>query len=43
MVNRVMITAHGVPDGVAAADHAAGLRSSLDNLARFLEARPGGA
>lgn len=41
--SRVMITADGVPDGIAAEDHAAGLRSSLDNLARFLEAGPDGA
>lgn len=34
---RVEIVADGVPDGISAADHAAGLTSSLDNLARFLE------
>jgi uncharacterized protein YndB with AHSA1/START domain len=34
---RVEITADGVPDGISADDHAAGMRSSLDNLARYLE------
>lgn len=34
--SRVDITADGVPDGISAEDHAAGLRSSLENLARFL-------
>jgi len=34
---RVDITAADVPDGISAADHAAGLRSSLDNLAAYLE------
>lgn len=35
--SRVDITARDVPDGISAADHAAGLTSSLRNLARFLE------
>ena len=34
---RVTITAENVPSGISEADHQAGLRSSLDNLARFLE------
>ena len=34
---RVDITAGNVPDGIAAADHAAGLASSLENLANYLE------
>jgi uncharacterized protein YndB with AHSA1/START domain len=34
---RVEITADDVPDGITADDHAAGLASSLDNLARFVE------
>ena len=34
---RVEITADGVPDGISAEAHAAGLASSLDNLARFVE------
>ena len=34
---RVDITADDVPDGIAADDHAAGLASSLANLAAFLE------
>lgn len=34
---RVDIRADGVPDGISAADHAAGFASSLENLARFLE------
>lgn len=34
---RVEIVADGVPDGITAEDHAAGLASSLDNLARFVE------
>ena len=34
---RVDITADGVPDGISAEDHAAGLTSSLRNLAEFLE------
>jgi len=33
---RVEITAAGVPDGIAAEDHATGLASSLENLARHL-------
>ena len=36
---RVEITAEGVPDGISAEDHAAGMTSSLDNLARYVEAR----
>ncbi|MDP1818311.1 MAG: SRPBCC family protein [Acidimicrobiales bacterium] len=39
--SRVDITAAGVPDGISAEDHAAGLAASLDNLAAHLEpARP---
>lgn len=34
---RVEILAENVPDGISAADHAAGLGSSLDNLATFVE------
>ncbi len=34
---RVEITADDVPDGISADDHAAGLSSSLDNLARHVE------
>lgn len=34
---RVDITADNVPDGIAADDHAAGLASSLVNLAEYLE------
>ena len=34
---RVDITADDVPDGISAADHAAGLASSLANLADYLE------
>jgi uncharacterized protein YndB with AHSA1/START domain len=34
---RVDIIAGDVPDGISADDHAAGLASSLDNLARFVE------
>jgi uncharacterized protein YndB with AHSA1/START domain len=34
---RVDITADNVPDGISAEDHAAGLASSLANLARHLE------
>jgi uncharacterized protein YndB with AHSA1/START domain len=34
---RVGIIADGVPDGIAAEDHAVGLASSLENLARFVE------
>ena len=37
---RVEITAEDVPDGISADDHAAGMRSSLDNLARYVESRP---
>jgi uncharacterized protein YndB with AHSA1/START domain len=37
---RVDITARDVPDGISAADHAAGLTSSLRNLARYLEEEP---
>jgi len=33
---RVSVTAENVPSGITEADHQAGLRSSLDNLARFL-------
>jgi hypothetical protein len=35
---RVDIVADDVPDGVSATDHAAGLASSLTNLAAFVEA-----
>jgi len=34
---RVTVTAENVPAGIARADHDAGLRSSLANLARFVE------
>jgi hypothetical protein len=34
---RVEIVAENVPEGISAKDHAAGLASSLDNLARFIE------
>jgi uncharacterized protein YndB with AHSA1/START domain len=34
---RVEIIAQDVPDGISAEDHAVGLASSLDNLARFVE------
>jgi Activator of Hsp90 ATPase homolog 1-like protein len=34
---RVDIIADNVPDGIDADDHAAGLASSLANLARYLE------
>ena len=34
---RVDITADHVPDGISADDHAAGLSSSLENLARHVE------
>jgi uncharacterized protein YndB with AHSA1/START domain len=34
---RVSVTAEGVPPGISAEDHDAGLRSSLENLARYLE------
>jgi hypothetical protein len=33
---RVTVTAENVPPGVSKDDHDAGLRSSLENLARFL-------
>jgi uncharacterized protein YndB with AHSA1/START domain len=33
---KVTITAENVPSGISREDHAAGLRSSLDNLARFM-------
>ena len=36
---RVDITADDVPDGISAEDHAAGLASSLGNLARYVEGR----
>lgn len=35
---RVTITAEEVPPGISAEDHAAGLASSLENLAAFVEA-----
>jgi hypothetical protein len=35
--SRVDIRADAVPDGINAADHAAGLSSSLDNLAASVE------
>lgn len=34
---RVDVVAEGVPSGISADDHAEGLRSSLANLARYLE------
>ena len=34
---RVDIVADDVPDGISAEDHAVGLASSLDNLARYVE------
>jgi hypothetical protein len=34
---RIGITAGNVPDGIAAAEHAAALASSLQNLANYLE------
>jgi uncharacterized protein YndB with AHSA1/START domain len=34
---RIEIRAEDVPDGISADDHAAGLRSSLENLAAYLE------
>ena len=34
---RVVVTADDVPDGISADDHAAGLASSLTNLAAYLE------
>lgn len=36
---RVTVTAENVPSGISAEDHAAGLASSLENLARFAEGR----
>lgn len=36
---RVTVAAQNVPSGISADDHAAGLASSLENLARFVEAR----
>jgi uncharacterized protein YndB with AHSA1/START domain len=36
---RVEVEAANVPDGISAADHAAGIESSLANLARHLEVR----
>ena len=36
---RVTVTAENVPRGISQADHDAGLRSSLENLARFLASR----
>jgi uncharacterized protein YndB with AHSA1/START domain len=39
---RVQITAEDVPDGISADDHAAGLTSSLENLARYVESGPPG-
>ncbi|AUX40175.1 uncharacterized protein SOCE26_015740 [Sorangium cellulosum] len=33
---RITITAENVPPGISQADHDAGLRSSLENLARYL-------
>lgn len=33
---RITITAENVPPGISQADHEAGLRSSLENLARYL-------
>ena len=36
----VTVTAENVPSGISAADHAAGMKSSLDNLASFLVRRP---
>jgi uncharacterized protein YndB with AHSA1/START domain len=38
---RVDIAAEDVPDGISAADHAAGLASSLTNLAAYLERNDG--
>jgi hypothetical protein len=34
---RIEIRAEDVPDGISADDHAAGLRSSLENLAAYVE------
>jgi hypothetical protein len=39
---RVEIRADDVPDGISAEDHAAGLASSLANLAAYLERASGG-
>jgi len=36
---KVIVTAGDVPYGISAEDHAAGLASSLENLARFVEPR----
>jgi uncharacterized protein YndB with AHSA1/START domain len=36
----VIIRAHNVPEGIDAADHQEGLRSSLENLARYVEDTP---
>ena len=38
---RVTITANNVPRGISKADHDAGLRSSLENLAAFVERHRG--
>ncbi len=35
--SRVAITADGVPDGISPEDHAAGLASSLENLAAYVD------
>jgi uncharacterized protein YndB with AHSA1/START domain len=35
--SRLEITADDVPDGISADDHSAGLASSLENLARYVE------
>lgn len=39
---RVTVAAENVPAGISAKDHAAGLASSLENLARLVEDRVGG-
>jgi uncharacterized protein YndB with AHSA1/START domain len=36
---RITVTAENVPSGISAEDHAAGLASSLDNLACYIESR----
>jgi uncharacterized protein YndB with AHSA1/START domain len=36
---KVIVTAENVPSGISAEDHAAGLASSLENLARFVTPR----
>ena len=36
---KVSVSAAGVPSGISKADHDAGLKSSLENLARFIEQR----